>query len=113
LLLSIPFLIVIGAILEGLPALLILAPILLPIASQLGVNQLHYGIILVIATGFGSYLPAIGLGFYVACVILQTTIEGSGRAMVPYIIVLILGLLLVALVPWFTLFLPEAMHFVG
>jgi tripartite ATP-independent transporter DctM subunit len=110
---SILLLVVAGSILEGLPALLILAPILMPIASQIGVNDLQYGIVLVLAMGLGSHLPPFGVGFYIACAICDTTIEKSARAMIPYAIVLCLGLVLVALVPLFTLFLPSRMHLTG
>jgi len=103
---SIALLVVTGLILEGLPALLILAPILLPIASRVGISQLHYGIVLLIAMGIGAFMPPVGVGFYFACAVCETTIEKSSREMIPFVIVLAIGLLLVALVPWFTLFLP-------
>jgi len=110
---SILLLIVVGSILEGLPALLILAPILMPIASQVGISQLHYGIVLLIAMGIGLFMPPVGVGFYVSCAVCETTIEKSMRAMIPFLVVLLLGLLLVALVPWFTLFLPAVFHLGG
>jgi tripartite ATP-independent transporter DctM subunit len=110
---SILLLIAAGSILEGLPALVILGPILLPIASQVGVSQLHYGIVLVIAMGIGAFMPPVGVGFYVCCAICETSIERSTRAMIPYVIVLCLGLLVVALVPWFTLYLPLKFHLGG
>ncbi|HTU01229.1 MAG TPA: TRAP transporter large permease subunit, partial [Candidatus Sulfotelmatobacter sp.] len=109
---SIVLLVVAGSVLEGLPALLILAPILMPIASQIGVSDLQYGIVLVLAMGLGSHLPPFGVGFYIACAICGTTIENSARAMLPYAIVLCLGLALVALVPVFTLLLPLRLHLV-
>ena len=110
---SILLLIVTGSMLDGLPALLVLAPILLPIAAQVGVSQLHYGLVLVIAMGIGCFIPPIGVGFYVTCAICETTIEESTRAMLPYFVVLCLGLLIVALVPWFTLYLPVRLHLGG
>ena len=110
---SIVLLIVTGSILEGLPALLILAPILLPIAAQVGVSQLHYGIVLVIAMGIGAFAPPVGACFYVTCAICGTTLERSARAMIPYLIVLFVGILLVAFVPWFTLYLPTKFHLAG
>ena len=110
---SILLLVVIGSILEGLPALLILAPILMPIASQVGLSQLHYGILLVIAMGIGIFIPPIGIGFYVCCAVCDTTIEKSTRAMIPFLAVVCVGLLVVALVPWFTLFLPARLHLAG
>jgi tripartite ATP-independent transporter DctM subunit len=108
---SIALLIVIGSLLEGLPALIILAPLLLPIAGQIGISELHYGIVLLIAMGIGAFLPPAGVGFYVACAIVRTDIESATRAMVPYLCVLLIGLAIVASVPWFTVFLPNAFGF--
>ena len=105
---SIVLLIVIGSLLEGLPALIILAPLLLPIAGSIGLSELHFGIVLLIAMGVGAFLPPAGVGFYVACAIMKTDIEGASRAMVPYLVVLIIALMIVAFVPWFTVSLPRA-----
>jgi tripartite ATP-independent transporter DctM subunit len=105
---SIALLIVVGSVLEGLPALIILAPLLLPIAGGIGLSELHYGIVLLIAMGIGAFLPPAGVGFYVACAIMGTDIETASRAMLPYLAVLIIALLIVAFVPWFTVFLPRA-----
>jgi tripartite ATP-independent transporter DctM subunit len=110
---SIALLIVVGSVLEGLPALIILAPLLLPIAGGIGLSELHYGIVLLIAMGTGAFLPPAGVGFYVACAIMRTDIESASRAMVPYLAVLIIALLIVAFVPWFTVFLPRALNLGG
>jgi tripartite ATP-independent transporter DctM subunit len=110
---SIVLLIVIGSLLEGLPALIILAPLLLPIAGSIGLSELHFGIVLLIAMGIGAFLPPAGVGFYVACAIMKTDIEGASRAMVPYLVVLIIALLIVAFVPWFTVALPRAFNLSG
>jgi tripartite ATP-independent transporter DctM subunit len=110
---SIVLLIVIGSLLEGLPALIILAPLLLPIAGSIGLSELHFGIVLLIAMGVGAFLPPAGVGFYVACAIMRTDIEGASRAMVPYLVVLIIALLIVAFVPWFTVSLPHAFNLGG
>ena len=110
---SILLLILTGSILEGLAALLILAPILMPLAAKVGVNAILYGIVLVIAMGIGCFMPPIGVGFYVTCAICETTIEKSARAVIPFLIVLCLALILVAFVPWFTLYLPGIFHLSG
>jgi tripartite ATP-independent transporter DctM subunit len=110
---SIALLIVIGSLLEGLPALIILAPLLLPIAGGIGLSELHFGIVLLIAMGIGAFLPPAGVGFYVACAIMKTDIESASRAMVPYLAVLIIALLIVAFVPWFTVSLPRAFNLGG
>jgi TRAP-type C4-dicarboxylate transport system permease large subunit len=98
---------------EGLPALINLAPLLLPIAPGLGLSQLHYAIVLLIAMGVGAFLPPAGVGFYVACAIIGTDIETASRAMLPYLVVLVITLLIVAFVPWFTVFLPGALNLGG
>jgi tripartite ATP-independent transporter DctM subunit len=108
---SILLLVVTGMLLEGLPALNILAPMLVPMAGQFGLSGLHYGLVLLIAMGLGAFLPPAGVGFFVCCAIARTTIEEASRAMVPYLAVLVIGLLIVAFVPWFTLVLPRAFGF--
>jgi TRAP-type C4-dicarboxylate transport system permease large subunit len=108
---SLVLLIVIGTLLEGLPALNVLAPLLLPIAGAIGLSQLHYGIMLVIAMGIGAFMPLAGVGFYVCCAVMRSPVEDVARAMLPYLVVLILGLLIVTFIPWFTLFLPQAFGF--
>ncbi len=110
---SIVLLIVVGVLLEGLPSLNVLAPLLIPIAGQVGVSQLHYALVLIIAMGIGGFMPLAGVGFYVCCAIMQTGVEEASRAMVPYLIVVIIGLLIVAFVPGFTLFLPHYFGFRG
>lgn len=110
---SVALLIVVGSLLEGLPALNVLAPLLLPIAGQIGVSELHYGIVLVVAMGVGAFLPPAGVGFYVCCAVMRTPIESAARAMLPYLAVLLAGVLLVTFVPWITLFLPRAFGFSG
>jgi tripartite ATP-independent transporter DctM subunit len=110
---SIIGLVVLGSLLEGLPALLILAPLLLPMAPALGINQLHYGIVLLIAMGIGAFLPPLGVGFYIACAVARAPMGRSSHIMVPYVVVLLLGLVLVAFIPWLTLVLPRAFGFAG
>ncbi len=100
-------LVVLGQILEGIPAILVFAPLMLPIAIQFNVNPVHYAIVLIIAIGLGAFAPPIGVGLYIACAIGETSVERGGRAMLPYLLVLLAGLLLVAFVPWFSLALPR------
>jgi tripartite ATP-independent transporter DctM subunit len=108
---SMVLLIVVGSLLEGLPALNVLAPLLLPIAGQIGISELHYGILLIIAMGIGAFIPPAGVGFYVCCAVMRTDIESAARVMAPYLTVLLIGLLIVTFVPWFTLALPRAFGF--
>jgi tripartite ATP-independent transporter DctM subunit len=110
---SIVLLILVGVLLEGLPSLNVLAPLLIPIAGKLGLSELHYALVLIIAMGIGGFMPFAGVGFYVCCAVMRCNIETASRAMFPYLIVLLAGLLIVAFVPWFTLFLPHYFGFRG
>ena len=110
---SIILLILVGVLLEGLPSLNVLAPLLIPIAGKLGLSELHYALVLIIAMGIGGFMPFAGVGFYVCCAVMRCDIETASRAMLPYLIMLIAGLLIVALVPWFTLALPHYFGFHG
>lgn len=105
-------LIVMGAVLEGIPALLVFAPLLVPLVPKFGIEPLQYGMVLLIAMGFGSFAPPVGLGLYTTCAVCGTKVEETTQAMGPYLIVLFVGLLLVAFVPWFSLVLPRMMHLV-
>src|SRR5260221_7142407 len=108
---SIVLLILVGVLLEGLPSLNVLAPLLIPIAGKLGLSELHYALVLIIAMGIGGFMPLAGVGFYVCCAIMRCDIEEASRAMVPYVIVVLIGLIIVAFVPWFALALPKYFGF--
>src|SRR6201994_4251181 len=107
---SIVLLIVVGSLLEGLPALIILGPLLMPIASQYGIDIIHYSMIMILAMGVGIFIPPIGIGFYVSCTVSESRLEATSRAMLPYLAVLIIGILVVAFVPWFTLAVPRLLQ---
>lgn len=106
LLLTIVILIVFGAVLEGAPALIIFAPILVPIAVQLGFNALHYGIVMILAMGFGLFSPPIGLGLYTTCAICGVEMKNVIRPMVKYLVVSLFGIILIAMIPIITTWLP-------
>ena len=74
-LLSIAILIVMGSVLEGAAALIIFGPLLVPVAAKLGIDPLHFGVVLVIAMGIGLFAPPLGLGLYGACLIGKVPIE--------------------------------------
>ncbi|GGI27315.1 MULTISPECIES: TRAP transporter large permease subunit [Bradyrhizobium] len=104
---SIALIIIVGALLEGLPAIIILAPVLMPIANQLGIDSIHYAMVIILSIGVGVFMPPVGIGFYIACAVVRADIDQASRSMVPYLVVLCLGVLLIAYVPWFTHALPN------
>ena len=99
--------IVIGFVLEGLPAILIAAPILLPVAIKFGIEPLQYGIVLAIAMGIGVFMPPVGIGYYVACAIGDAPVNATMRPSIVYNIFLVLGLIVVILFPQLTVWLPH------
>lgn len=104
---SVILLIVVGSLVEGLPALIVLGPLLIPIANQLGIDSIHYSMVIILAMGIGIFIPPIGIGFYVACSVVDSRLETASKAMVPYLVVLVLGVFTVAFVPWFTNVVPR------
>src|SRR5262249_6940477 len=98
---SIALLILVGGLLGGLSSLNAVAPLMIPIAGKLGLSELHYALVLIIAMGIGGFMPLAGVGFYVCCAIMRSDIERASRAMLPYVMVVLIGLLVVAFVPWF------------
>ena len=100
-----------GAVLESFVTIIILGPILLPVAIQLGINPLQYGIILVESFGIGSILPPIGIALYVSCAICGAKVELATKPLIWYLAVMFIGLIFVAYVPWITTVLPSLFNF--
>ena len=97
----------IGMVLEGLPAVILLVPILLPAALRLGVDPLHYSIVAIGAVYIGLFLPPAGLGLLLSCGIAQVKMEQTIRPFAPYLLVLIGALVVIMYVPEITLLVPR------
>ena len=109
--LSMAAMIVIGFVLEGFPAILISAPILLPVAEKMGIDPLQYGIILTMAVGIGVFMPPVGIGYYVACAVGDAPPNATMRPSLVYNVALVLGLIVVILFPAITLAVPHFFDF--
>jgi len=107
-LLSIVVLIVMGSVLEGAAALIIFGPLLLPVAVKLGLDPLHFGVVLVIAMGLGLFAPPLGLGLYGACLIGNVPIEQTVKPILGYLGLLFVCLLAIAFIPGISTALPHA-----
>ena len=94
--------IVVGSLLEGIPSLIILAPILYPVAVGLGISGVHYAVVLVLAMGVGIFVPPLGIGFFVSCSVMHASVEDTSKAVLPYMLALLIGILMLAYVPWFS-----------
>jgi len=98
--LSIVLFAILGCVLEGLPAVVLFAPLMFPIARQFGVHEVHYSVIAILAMGIGLFTPPFGIGFYITCAIGGADPDRAMRYICTYLAVLLLGVIVVAAVPW-------------
>ncbi len=105
---SIVAFIVLGSVLEGIPAMVLFGPLLFPIAKEVGVHEVHYAMVIILSMGIGLFAPPFGLGYYAACTIGRVNPDAAMLRIWPYLGVLVIGLLVVAAVPWISIgFLPQ------
>ena len=102
----------IGMVLEGLPAAVVLVPVVFPIAVRLGIAPIHFDIVLVAAVGIGLFLPPMGVGLLVALRFARVSVGRHAKAYVPYMLALFVGLLLIICIPELSLFLQRSAGFV-
>lgn len=100
LLISIVAFVVLGSVLEGIPAIVLFGPLLFPVARQLGINEVHYAMVVILAMGLGLFAPPFGLCYYAACIIGKVPPEAGLRRIWIYLGALLVGLILIAFVPW-------------
>src|SRR6476619_1268839 len=95
--------VVLGSVLEGIPAIVLFGPLLFPIARQVGVHEVHYAMVVVLAMGIGLFAPPFGVGYYAACAISRINPDEGMKPIVGYMIALFIGTLIVAAVPWISI----------
>jgi tripartite ATP-independent transporter DctM subunit len=101
--LSIPVFAILGSVLEGIPAIVLFGPLLFPVAGQLGINLVHYAIVVVLSMSLGLFTPPFGIGFYQACAIGRVKPDQAMQTCWPYMIALLAAAVVVAAVPWLSL----------
>ena len=99
--------IVIGFVLEGYPAILISAPILLPVAERMGIDPLQFGILLTLAVGIGVFMPPVGIGYYISCAVGEAPVNATMKPSAIYNVILLVGFSIIILFPQITLILPH------
>ncbi|MDP6788835.1 MAG: TRAP transporter large permease [Rhodospirillales bacterium] len=107
LLLLIFFLLAIGCVIEGVPAKLILIPILLPITDHFGIDRVHFGLIIVYALLLGLATPPMGVGVYIMVGITRKPFEVLTMAVLPFLVPLTIVLFMITYIPQLTLWLPN------
>ncbi len=95
--------IILGSVLEGIPAIVLFGPLMFPIARQVGVHEVHYAMVVILAMGIGLFAPPFGVGYYAACAISRIHPDAGMRPIVGYVIALIIGLAIVVAFPWISI----------
>jgi len=94
---------ILGSVLEGIPAIVLFGPLLFPAARALGVHDVHYAMVVILAMGIGLFAPPFGVGFYAACAIGRVSPDEAMGRVWPYLAAVLGALILVALVPWLSI----------
>ena len=100
-------LLLLGCIMDMAPLILIMSPILIPVAMHYGMDPTHFGIVLIFALAIGLCTPPVGSVLFVGCSIGKTKIETTAWKMMPMFLTMVFMLVLVTYIPWFTSFLPN------
>jgi tripartite ATP-independent transporter DctM subunit len=99
---SILVFVVLGSVLEGIPAIVLFGPLMFPIARQMGIHDVHYAMVVILSMGVGLFAPPFGVGYYSACAVSRIHPDQGMKPIVGYIAALLIGLGVVAAVPWFS-----------
>jgi tripartite ATP-independent transporter DctM subunit len=94
---------VLGSILEGIPVIVLFGPLLFPMARQVGIHEVHYAMVAILAMGVGLFAPPFGVGYYVACAIGRCDPDDAMRHIWRYLAALMVGLAIVAAIPWISI----------
>jgi len=105
-------LLIMGCIMDPTPAVLIFTPIFLPIAVKLGINPIHFGVIMVFNLCVGTITPPVGPILFTGCKIADLKIENVFKHLLPYFIVEIAILLLITFVPVLSMYIPTVVGLV-
>ena len=104
------FLLLVGSVMDLTPALLILGPVLLPVATAVGIDPVFFGVMMVINLGIGLVTPPVGTILYIACGIAKVSLEQITKAMLPFLATQVAVLLLIILFPQLVLWIPGLMR---
>jgi tripartite ATP-independent transporter DctM subunit len=100
---SIVAFVILGSVLEGIPAIVLFGPLLFPIARVIGIHEVHYAMVVILAMGIGLFAPPFGVGYYAACAVGRVEPSEGIRPMWGYLLALLVGTILVAAIPWISI----------
>lgn len=100
---SIVVFIILGSVLEGIPAIVLFGPLLFPIAREMGIHDVHYSMVVILAMGTGLFAPPFGVGYYGCCAVSKVHPDEGIPYIGAYLAALVVGLIVVAVFPWISL----------
>jgi tripartite ATP-independent transporter DctM subunit len=100
---SIVAFVILGSVLEGIPAIVLFGPLLFPLARAAGVHEVHYAMVVIFAMGIGLFAPPFGVGYYGACAVARVDPDKGIRPIGGYVLALFVGLVIVAAFPWLSI----------
>jgi tripartite ATP-independent transporter DctM subunit len=100
---SIVAFIILGSVLEGIPAIVLFGPLVFPLAKAAGVHEVHYAMVVIFAMGIGLFAPPFGVGYYGACATSKVNPDEGLRHIWGYMAALLVGLVIVAAIPWISI----------
>jgi tripartite ATP-independent transporter DctM subunit len=95
--------VILGSVLEGIPAIVLFGPLLFPIAKAVGIHEVHYAMVVILAMGIGLFAPPFGVGYYAACAIGRVEPAEGMKPILGYMLALLIGTIIVAAVPWISI----------
>ena len=101
------FLLILGSVLEGLPIMVLTIPILLPLMESIGVDPIHFGVVMVLNIMIGGITPPIGMLLFITARVANLQLERLMRSILPFIIPLVVVLILITYIPWLVTALPN------
>lgn len=100
---SVIMFVILGSVLEGIPAIVLFGPLLFPIAREVGVHEVQYAMVVILSMGLGLFSPPFGVGYYGACAVSKIHPDAGIKPIIGYMIALLIGIVVIVLVPWISI----------
>ncbi|SMG49828.1 TRAP transporter large permease [Paraburkholderia susongensis] len=97
---SVVMFVLLGSVLEGIPAIVLFGPLLFPIARDVGIHEVQYAMVVILSMGLGLFSPPFGVGYYGACAVSKIHPDEGIRPIIGYMVALFVGIVVIAAVPW-------------
>ena len=100
---SVVMFVLLGSVLEGIPAIVLFGPLLFPIARDVGIHEVQYAMVVILSMGLGLFSPPFGVGYYGACAVSKIHPDEGIRPIIGYMVALFVGIIVIAAIPWISI----------